>query len=144
MKKINWGFSFMEEEEGGNQNIVEAKWLNNPISLYKVKKEHKAEPSKPLVRCILLVNVHRIVNIILWRTIHKERFCQRDKNPSHTNTCSPVSDPILCIDVVSHFYEVFWGVNRTFPEILQISSKKAIKFFITRVVVGMQLQIWNK
>lgn len=39
MKKKNWGFSFMEEE-GGNQNIVEAKLLNNLISFYKVTKKN--------------------------------------------------------------------------------------------------------
>lgn len=70
-------------------------------------------------------------------------FCQRDKKTWHSDTCSTVSDPI-CINVISDFHEVFWGVEMSFFEMLQISAKKVIKFFITRGVMEMQLQIWNK
>lgn len=60
-----------------------------------------------------MVNVHRIVNIILIRTIHKERFCQRDKKAWHLYTCSTVSDPISCIN----YYELLpWSVLRCWNE----------------------------
>lgn len=36
-KKIKWGFPIMEEE-GDNQNIMEAKWLDDLNFLKKVKK----------------------------------------------------------------------------------------------------------